>query len=78
MGAVNRPRPRARRGPVPRLTDRQARTIRERAADGTPLVQLAEAYQVSLSHVSNIVRGRKYPHAGGPIRTGYQTKNTEA
>jgi len=51
------------------LSDRQARAIREQAAEGVPLVKLARKYRVSPQLVTAIVRGWRYTTAGGPIRT---------
>lgn len=52
------------------LTDDQARDMRVAAADGVRPVDLAVQYGVSLQVVSNVLHGRRYAHAGGPIRVG--------
>ena len=65
MVAANR----ARRG---RFTDEQIRVMRTRYAHGASQQSLALDYAVTNGLVSQIVRGLRYRHAGGPI-----TKNRE-
>lgn len=62
---------RQRRGdnhPTAKLTDKEVRAIRREYATGqSTQAELAEDYQVSSGHISNIVKGKYRPHAGGPI-----------
>jgi len=60
------------------LTSEQARTIRVEYRAGTPQAELARHYGVSPQLVSHIIRGRRYPEAGGPIRqTDPETGDTQ-
>ncbi len=52
-----------------RLTAESARVIRERYAHGAAQVSLARDYLISPALVSAIIRGRRWPNAGGPITT---------
>lgn len=66
----------ATRGPGGRprlLTNDQARSVRERAANGVGHGVLAREYGVSVSLVSHIVHGRRYDDAGGPVCTTDKT-----
>jgi DNA invertase Pin-like site-specific DNA recombinase len=46
-----------------------AREIRERFAAGETTVELAEEFGVTRHTVGNVVRGKTWPEAGGPITT---------
>ncbi len=50
-----------------RLTKSDVVTLRERYANGAPQAILSRDYAVSMSLISAIVRGRRWPKAGGPI-----------
>jgi hypothetical protein len=52
-----------------KLSDDDVVIIRERAHAGAAGGLLASQYGVSESVISQIIRGRKRPHAGGPIRS---------
>jgi hypothetical protein len=52
-----------------RLTDAQVRELRERRAAGARQIDLAEAYGLTDGAVSMIVRGLRWPDAGGPLQT---------
>lgn len=52
-----------------RLTPEAVQVIRERYAHGAAQTSLADDYRISASLVSAIVRGRRWPDAGGPIIT---------
>jgi hypothetical protein len=52
-----------------RLSDEEVRSLREQRAAGEPLLALAAQYGLAVSAVSMIVRGLRWPEAGGPIQT---------
>jgi hypothetical protein len=52
-----------------RLTEEEVREMRERRAAGARQQDLAEHYGISDGQVSMIVRGLRWPNAGGPIQT---------
>jgi hypothetical protein len=52
-----------------RLTESDVVTLRERYANGAPQAILSRDFRVSGSLISAIVRGRRWPNAGGPIIT---------
>lgn len=56
---VSVPRP-GEANPAARLSATQVARMRRLRADGAQLKQLAEQYGVSLSHVSNVVRGLRW------------------
>lgn len=58
-------RGRARNGS--KLTSDKVRIIRERRAMGARQIDLAEQYGVNNGTISMIVRGIRWPNAGGPI-----------
>lgn len=59
-----------------KLSAAQAVMIRERAARGEPHRGLAEEFGLSQAQVSNIVNGRSYQDAGGPItRARFSTRD---
>lgn len=45
-----------------RLTPDQVVEIRQRAADGEPLFEIADQYGVSAPHVSRVVSGQRFAH----------------
>lgn len=49
------------------LTDEDAHTIRDLYADGITQAAIALEYNVAASTISNVVRGKTYPTAGGPL-----------
>jgi hypothetical protein len=51
-----------------KLSLEQAREIRQRRADGQSLKTLAEHFEVTLSTISQIVQGKRWKHAGGPLQ----------
>lgn len=51
-----------------RFSGAEVRSIRERCAAGVPQLEFIEQYAVAASAISNIVRGRTYAEAGGPIK----------
>jgi hypothetical protein len=55
-----------------KLTDGLVREMRERRANGASQKYLAEYYGVSDGSVSMIIRGIRWPHAGGPIENERQ------
>ncbi|MGP9760213.1 hypothetical protein [Corynebacterium sp. AOP12-C2-36] len=59
--------------PSARLTAADVLTMRVRRSNGAPQKILARAYGVSEAYVSEIVRGRTWKNAGGPI----QEKNSQ-
>lgn len=63
---------RGRRG---RFTDEQILTMRERYAHGASQMALARDYRITNGLVSQIVRGLRYAHAGGPIATKRERYN---
>ena len=54
------------------LTEEAVVRMRELAADGAKLADLASRYGVSAALVTMIVRGQRWTHAGGPITTKYR------
>jgi transcriptional regulator len=52
-----------------KLTAEQVVTIRQRRAAGASQKALAKQYDISDGQVSMIVRGIRWPNAGGPIET---------
>jgi hypothetical protein len=59
-----------------RLTESGVLEMRERAADGVPLMDLAVAYSVSPALTTMVVRGQRWAHVGGPITNTYRKENT--
>lgn len=57
-----------------RLTDENARMIRERYAAGELQRGLANEFNVSLTVISALVRGRTYVNAGGPVTHRYKNQ----
>ena len=51
-----------------KLTNAQAKEIREKSANGTSSQDLADEYNVSRATIGYIVQGRTYRTAGGPVR----------
>ena len=62
---------RGARDPGAKLTDATVVVMRERAAKGEPVAALAVAFGVSPGQVSNIIRGQRWRHVGGPITQRY-------
>ena len=61
-----------------RLTEADVLMIRERAHRGGTGRSLASEYGLSESAITEIIRGRRWPHVGGPIRIGHgNSKNTQ-
>lgn len=60
-------RGRARNGSS--LTNEDVVMIRRRRASGARQADLADQYGLTASTISMIVRGLRWPHAGGPIQT---------
>lgn len=62
-----------------RLDAQKARRIRERwAAPDRPLqVELAREYDVSPSAISEVVTGKSWPRAGGPVRPSRRSTTTK-
>ena len=61
------------------LNEDMVRTIRERAASGEPLRQLAKLFGVHESSLSEIVHGHTWRHVAGPVaKRRLNTKLTEA
>lgn len=60
---------RGRRVNTGKLTAEQVREMRERRANGARQIDLARDYGVTDGLVSQIVRGKKWASAGGPIET---------
>lgn len=54
-----------------KLTEADVLDIRHLAAAGATGTSLAERYQVSRSLVTEIIRGNRWSHVGGPIRTDH-------
>lgn len=54
-----------------KLTERDVVAIRERAAAGATGKSLAEDYGVSQGLVNEILKGKRWKHAGGPIREAH-------
>lgn len=57
-----------------RLTSQDARTLRERHYQGASGRQLAREYAISEQAVSAILKGRRWPTAGGPIKQPKETQ----
>lgn len=55
-----------------KLTNDQARVIREQYAGGVLLRELSADFGVSMGQISLLVRGLSYPDAGGPLAVGDQ------
>ena len=51
------------------VTEQDVVLIRERRAAGARQIDLAEQFGLTEGAVSMIVRGVRWPHAGGPIQT---------
>ena len=51
------------------LTEQDVVLIRERRAAGARQIDLAEQFGLTDGAISMIVRGARWPHAGGPIQT---------
>lgn len=66
VSAVNRMRT-GERNPLARLTDSQAREIRELRANGWSHRDISALYGISQSAVHDIVKGKSYKGAGGPV-----------
>ena len=63
-----------RRGPgrPPALSDEQVARIRELVAGGERQASVADHFEISVSLVSMIARGARYPGAPGPITATYK------
>lgn len=55
-----------------RLSEKEVVRMREQAADGVLLADLAVEYGIAASLVTMIVRGQRWKHAGGPITLTYR------
>ena len=57
-----------------KLRDWQVVAMRNEAASGAPLRDLAARYGIAKSGVCSIIRGDRWSHLGGPITKRYKTK----
>lgn len=58
-----------------RLTESSVLEMRERAAAGVPLADLASEYAVSPALTTMVVRGQRCAHVGGPITNTYRKEH---
>lgn len=61
-----------------KITAEAAREIRERVAAGESTVALAAEFGVSRHSIGNVVRGKTWPQAGGPIASALERRISPA